>query len=80
MTTSTFARVTITTGQRFGSFANGSKGTVAELRDAAERAGLVCGEPWDCGSVPCYGDVDERDDDADDGSACDILICVNPND
>lgn len=72
----TQAHVTITTGQTFGSFRNGAKGTVAELRDAAKRAGLVIGAKWDDGSVPVYRDEDERDADAD-GDACDMLIRVD---
>lgn len=74
--TMTQAHVTITTGQSFRSFRNGAKGTVAELRDAALRAGLVIGDRWNDGSVPVYRDEDERDADTD-GGACRMLICVD---
>lgn len=75
-TMTTQAHVTITTGQSFGSFRDGAKGTVAELRDAAKRAGLIIGAKWDDGSVPVYRDEDERDADTD-GDACDMLIRVD---
>ena len=72
----TQAHVTITTGQSFGPFRDGAKGTAAELRAAARRAGLVIGAKWDDGSVPVYRDADERDADCD-GDACDMLIRVD---